>query len=64
MGEMRYAKNIYIRKREGKRPLGKYWGRWEDNIEMDLKETGCEDADWVRFPHEKWVLVNKNLRVP
>jgi hypothetical protein len=25
-------------KPEGKRPLGRPWHRWEDNIKMDLKE--------------------------
>jgi hypothetical protein len=24
-----------------------------DNIEMDVKETGCEDADWTHPDQEK-----------
>jgi hypothetical protein len=23
--------------------------RWEDNIRMDLKETGCEGAEWTHL---------------
>ena len=26
---------------EGKRPLGRPTGRWEDNIKMDLQDVGC-----------------------
>jgi hypothetical protein len=30
---------------EGKRPLGRPWRRWEDNIRMDLQEVGCGGMD-------------------
>jgi hypothetical protein len=40
MGEMRNAYSILIGKSEGKRPLGKHRHRWEDNIRIDLRETG------------------------
>jgi len=33
----RRAYMVLVEKAEGKRPLGKPWGRWEDNIKMDLK---------------------------
>jgi len=25
--------------------------KWEDNIEMNLREMGCEDVDWIRLSH-------------
>jgi len=31
-----------VGKSEGKRPLGRTRGKWEDNIKMSLKELGCE----------------------
>jgi hypothetical protein len=34
------AYKILVGKPEGKRPLGRPRRRWEDNIEMDLKEIG------------------------
>jgi hypothetical protein len=42
---------------------------WEDNIEMDLQEVGCEDMDWIQLAQDRdrWrALVNAvvNLRVP
>jgi len=30
---------------EGKRPLVRPRGRWEDNIKMDLQEVGCGGMD-------------------
>jgi len=40
MGEMRSLYKILVGKPEGKRPLGRRKRRWEDNIRMDLRETG------------------------
>jgi hypothetical protein len=42
--------------------------RWKINIKVDLKETGCEDVDWIQLApdRDKWrVLVNEvmNLQV-
>jgi hypothetical protein len=50
MGEMN-AYNILIGKPEGKIPLGRHRRRWEDNIRMDVRETGWEFGDrfmWIR----------------
>jgi hypothetical protein len=40
MREKRNAYRILVGKPEGKRPLGRLRHRWEDNIEMDLREIG------------------------
>jgi hypothetical protein len=37
---MRQVYNILVGNPEGKGPLGRPWRRWEDNIGMDLRETG------------------------
>jgi len=42
MGEGRGVHRVLVGKLEGKRPLGRYRRRWEDNIKMDLQEVGCE----------------------
>jgi hypothetical protein len=42
MGEERNVYRVLIGKLEGKRPLGRPRRRWEDEIAMDLRETG----DW------------------
>jgi len=36
MGEDRGVHRVFVRKPEGKRPLGRPRRRWEDNIKMDL----------------------------
>ena len=40
MEEGRSAFKILIGKPTGKRPLGRYRRKWEDNIRTDLKEIG------------------------
>ena len=47
MGEGRGVYRIMVGKPEGKRPLGRPWRRWEDNIKMDLQEVGCGGTDWI-----------------
>jgi len=39
---MRNAYNALVGKPEGKRPLRRSRHRREDNIRMDLRETGCK----------------------
>jgi hypothetical protein len=38
MGEMRNVYKILVDKSEGKRPLRRRGGRWEDNIRMNIRE--------------------------
>jgi hypothetical protein len=45
------------------------WRRWEDNIRMDLRETGQGGAEWMYLTQDRdqWrTLVNTvlNLHVP
>jgi hypothetical protein len=40
MGEERQVYRILVGKPEGKRPLRRPRGRWEDEIRMDLREIG------------------------
>jgi len=39
--ERRGVYRVLVGKPRGKRPLGRPWCRWEDNIKMDLQEVGC-----------------------
>jgi hypothetical protein len=32
---------------ESKRPLGRPRRRWEDDIKMDLREKGIDEANWI-----------------
>jgi ribosome biogenesis protein Nip4 len=58
-----------VGKPEGRRPLRRPRRRWEDNINMDLREIGFGDVDWINLAHDRdrWLaLVNTvmSLRVP
>jgi hypothetical protein len=37
---------------EEKRPLGRPRRRWVDKIEMDLREIGGDDMDWIDLVQE------------
>jgi len=68
-GEMRGIYRILVTKPEGKRPLGRPRGSWEDNIKMDLQEVGGGCGDWVKLAQDRdrcraLVSTVMNLRVP
>jgi hypothetical protein len=69
MGEGKGVYRVLVGKPKGKRPLGRPRRRWEDNIKMDLMETGIDEANWIRLAQDRiqWrAFVNTvmNLRVP
>jgi hypothetical protein len=68
MGEERKVYKVLVRKREGKRPLGRPRRRLEDGIRMDLGEIGLRCVDWIRLAQDRdrwWAVVSAvmNLRV-
>ena len=68
MGEKRGVYRLLVGKLRGKRPLGRPWRRWEDNIKMELQEVGGGGMDWIDVAQdrESWrALVNSvmNRRV-
>jgi hypothetical protein len=68
MGEERKVYKVLVGKPEGKRPLGRPRRRWEDEIRMDLRETGLGCVDWIRLSQDRdrWravVSAVMNLRV-
>ena len=54
-----YKGNAYfVRKPEGKRPLGSPERRWEDSIKTDLKETGWDSVYWISLPQKQGQVAN------
>jgi hypothetical protein len=52
MGEVRGTYNILVERPEGRR-LRRPRRRWEDNIKMDLRETGFGDVDWIHWAQDR-----------
>ena len=60
---------VLVGKPEGKRPLGRPWRRWEDNIKVDLREVGCDPGEWIDLAENRdewrsYVRAVMNVRVP
>jgi hypothetical protein len=36
-----------------KRPMGRAGCRWEDHIEMEFKEIGCQDVNWIHLAEDR-----------
>jgi hypothetical protein len=41
-----------LEKPEGKRPLSIIKSRWEDNIKMDIRETGWDVVNWTHLAQD------------
>jgi hypothetical protein len=56
------AYNVLFWRTEEKTPLGKSRHRWENNIEMDLKEVGWKNVDWIHLSQDgtnSGIIVNQ-----
>jgi hypothetical protein len=55
-GEGRGVYRVLVGKPEGKIRLGRPSRRWEDNIKLNLRETGIDEAKWIRLAQDrvKW----------
>jgi hypothetical protein len=67
--EGRGVYRVLVGKLEGKRPLGRPRRRWEDNIKLDLREIGIDEANWIRLAQDRlqrrsFVKPVMDLRVP
>jgi hypothetical protein len=49
MGEGRGVYRVLVERPEGKRQLGRPRRRWDENIKMDLRETGMDGVNWIRL---------------
>jgi hypothetical protein len=53
MEEGRGVYRVLVGRPEGKRPLGRPRHMWEDNIKMDLREIGIDEANWIRLAQDR-----------
>jgi hypothetical protein len=69
MGEGRGVYRVLVGRPVSRRPLGGPRRRWEDNINLDLRETGIDGANWIRLAKNRvrwrdFVKTVMNIRVP
>jgi len=69
VGDRRGVYRVLVGKPEGKRPLGRPRYRWEDKIEVDLREVGCGGLEWIELAQDmdRWqalAYMVMNLQVP
>jgi hypothetical protein len=48
--------SILVRIPEGKRLLKKPRHKWEDNIRMDVRESGWENVEWIHLVQDRYEL--------
>jgi hypothetical protein len=53
MGEGRGVYRILVGRPKGYRSLRRPRCRWEDNIKMDVGETGIDGANWIQLAQER-----------
>jgi hypothetical protein len=66
MGEESKVYRVLVGKSEGKRPLGRPRGRWEDGVRMDLRQTGWGSVEWIQLAEDRnrWrALVNTEMNL-
>jgi hypothetical protein len=53
MVEGRGAYRVLVGRPEGKRPPGRPRRRWEDNIKLDFREIGIDEANWIQLAQNR-----------
>jgi hypothetical protein len=53
MGRGRGVYRVVVWRSEGKRPLGRPRHRWENNINMDLREIEIYGANWTQLAQDR-----------
>jgi hypothetical protein len=53
-GHVTCVYRVLVDRPEGERPLGRPRRRWEDNIKIDLRDIGIDEANWIRLAQD-WV---------
>jgi hypothetical protein len=53
MGELRGVYRMLVGRSEIKGPLGTPMRRWEDDINLDLREIGIDGVNWIRLAQDR-----------
>jgi hypothetical protein len=69
MGKGRGVYRVLVVRPEGKGPLGRPRRRWENNIKLNVRETGIDGVNWIQLAQNRvqwraFVSTIMNLQVP
>jgi hypothetical protein len=53
MGEGRGVYRVLVGRFEGERPLGRPRHRWEDNINIHLREVRIDGVNWIQLAQDR-----------
>jgi hypothetical protein len=53
MGEEKKVYSVLVGKSEGKRPFERPRRRWEDEIRMDIGESGLGGVEWIQLAQDR-----------
>jgi hypothetical protein len=53
MGEGRGVYRVLVGRSEGKRQVGRPRRRWDDNIKMELRDIGIDEAKWIWLAQDR-----------
>jgi hypothetical protein len=56
IGAKRNANRVLVEIPQRNRPFGRTRRRWEDNIEVNLKEKAWERMDWIQVAQDRYML--------
>jgi len=56
IGSNRNAYRVLVEKTQRNKPLGRPRRRWEENIEVNLKEKAWERVDWIHVAQDRDTL--------
>jgi hypothetical protein len=57
---------VLVGRPEVKRPLGRRRRGWEDNIMLELRETGIDETNWIQLAQDRvqwWTFVHTVMNV-
>jgi hypothetical protein len=49
----RGVQSVLVGSTEDKRPLGRYWHTWEDNIKIHLREKRINGTNWIPLAEDR-----------
>jgi hypothetical protein len=53
MGDKRGVYRVLVEKPDRRRPLGRHWRRWKDNMKTNLRDVRRGGMDWIELAQDR-----------